>query len=244
MASTAELWTMYRQAPTPAVKRDLVMAYMNLIRYVVARLHVPASEAVVVKEDDLVQYGVIGLLEAIERYDHARGIKFETFAVPRIRGAIQDELRKLDWVPRSVRKKARDADRILRQVEAGVGAVAGATARRLALTLDEYLGLVRDTEAVRADIAFAREEEEGGVDTLPSDDDDQLEMLGNEELRATLRGMVEKLPERERIVLSLYYYEGLTFKEIAAVLNISDSRVFQVHAGVLRRLREQLSPMV
>jgi len=235
------VWEDYAQRQSPELKRDLVLTYLPLVKYVVAKMSVPSAHAAsLIRENDLVQYGVIGLLDAIERYNPARGVKFETYAVPRIKGTIQDELRKLDWVPRSVRKKIRLADRIVQHVENNddVDDICDEIAGKLSLSLEEYRQFVQDTWWSAQEMK--RDDDGTLLDNLPSDDKDQLEVLGTEEVKSLLMEMIEHLPERDRLVVTLYYYESLTFKEIATILGISDSRVFQIHSNVLGKLRQKL----
>jgi RNA polymerase sigma factor FliA len=237
------MWEEYARNQTPVLKRELVMAYLPLVRYVVSKLGVPSSHAdSLVKENDLVQFGVLGLLEAIERYEPGRGVKFETYAIPRIRGMVQDELRKLDWVPRSVRKKARLVDRIVQQVgnTDGEEDASEAIAEKLSLTEEECRELMEEAHHLRADMQHVRESDGQFLENIASDDHNQLEVLGDEEAKNLLVEMIDHLPSRQRLVVTMYYYENLTFKQIAGLLGLSDSRVFQIHATVLRDLREKL----
>jgi RNA polymerase sigma factor FliA len=234
------IWEEYTRTQDASLKREIVTTYMPLVRYVVGKMGIPASQGdSVVKEGDLIQFGMLGLLEAIERYEQGRGVKFETYAIPRIRGMVQDELRKLDWVPRSVRKKTRIADRITQEAET---LVTGTIAEKLSITEEELRELM--DEVHRAHPEPQRETDGYSLDDIPSDEEDQLEHLGDQEARTTLMGLIEHLPDRQRLVVTLYYYENLTFKEIAAVLGLSDSRVFQIHATVLRDLREKMKNYV
>ncbi len=230
------IWEEYARTQNPSLKRDIVTAYMPLVKYVVGKMGTPAPQVdSVIREGDLIQFGMLGLLEAIERYEPARGVKFETYAIPRIRGMVQDELRKLDWVPRSVRRKTRIADRIAQEAET---LVTGTLAEKLAITEEELRALM--DEVHRAHPEPHRETEGYSLDDIPSDEEDQLEHLGDQEARTTLMGLIERLPDRQRLVVTLYYYENLTFKEIAGVLGLSDSRVFQIHATVIRDLRDKM----
>jgi RNA polymerase sigma factor for flagellar operon FliA len=239
------IWEEYARNQDPVLKRDIVTAYIPLVKYVVGKIGVPASQVdSLVKEGDLIQYGVLGLLEAIERYEPSRGVKFESFAIPRIRGMVQDELRKLDWVPRSVRKKARIVDRIEQKVENDDSAngVKSDIAGKLALTEDELADLMEEARHVHH--GPVRETEGYSLDDIASEDANQLEELGDQEAKTMLGQLIEHLPNRQRLVVTMYYYENLTFKEIAGVLGLSDSRVFQIHATVLRDLREKMKGYV
>jgi RNA polymerase sigma factor for flagellar operon FliA len=234
------IWEEYARTQNPSLKRDIVTAYIPLVKYVVGKMGTPASQVdSVVKEGDLIQFGMLGLLEAVERYQPARGVKFETYAIPRIRGMVQDELRKLDWVPRSVRRKSRLADRITQEAET---LVTGTIAEKLSISEEDLRELMDEVHRVSPEPQ--REREGYSLDEIPSDEEDQLEHLGDQEARAMLMGLIEHLPDRQRLVVTLYYYENLTFKEIAGVLGLSDSRVFQIHATVLRDLREKMKNYV
>jgi RNA polymerase sigma factor for flagellar operon FliA len=236
------IWEEYARNQTPVLKRELVMAYLPLVRYVVSKLGVPSSHtSSLVKESDLVQFGVLGLLEAIERYQPGRGVKFETYAIPRIRGMVQDELRKLDWVPRSVRRKARLVDRVAQQVgnASGEEGASEAIAEKLSLTEEECKSLMEEAHLLESGMQHVHDDGEI-LDNIASEDHDQLEVLGDEEAKTVLVDMIDHLPSRQRLVVTMYYYENLTFRQIAGLLGLSDSRVFQIHATVLRHLREQL----
>ena len=240
------VWENYVQSRSANARRDLVVSYLPLVKYVVTRMGVPAGHAsTVVKENDLVQFGVIGLLEAIDRFNPGRGVKFETFAVPRIKGTIQDELRKLDWVPRSVRKKVRLAERFRQEVEMSEADtdIEDLLAAKLAISPGEIRRLMEALDPDPVEMRSYSDGSESAVENLPSGDTDQLEVIGSEEMKGILRQYVEQLPERDRIVITLYYFENLTFKEIAAVVGVSDSRVFQIHAKVLKDLRLKLQGM-
>lgn len=237
------IWEEYARNQTPLLKRELVMAYLPLVRYVVSKLGIPSLHAdSLVKENDLVQFGVLGLLEAIERYEPGRGVKFETYAIPRIRGMVQDELRKLDWVPRSVRKRARLVDRIVQHVGNADGEedASEAIAEKLSLTEDECRTLMEEAHHLRPDMQHVRESDGQFIENIASEDDSQLEVLGDEEAKNLLVELIDRLPSRQRLVVTMYYYENLTFKQIAGLLGLSDSRIFQIHATVLRDLREKL----
>lgn len=237
------IWEEYARNQTPLLKRELVVAYLPLVRYVVSKIGFPSSHAdSLVKENDLVQFGVLGLLEAIERYEPGRGVKFETYAIPRIRGMVQDELRKLDWVPRSVRKKARLVDRIVQHVgnTEGEADASEAIAEKLSITGEECRTLMEEANYLRQDMQHMRESDGHFLENIASEDENQLEVLEDEEAKNLLVDMIVRLPSRQRLVVTMYYYENLTFKQIAGLLGLSDSRVFQIHAAVLRDLREKL----
>jgi RNA polymerase sigma factor for flagellar operon FliA len=171
-------------------------------------------------------------------------VKFETFAIARIKGSIQDEMRKLDWVPRSVRKRIRGANHMLQQEEGknGGGLSTHEMADRLSMTIDEYTRLLSEAQNVMMEFSRLPDEDAMVVEGITGDESaDPSEMVSTEEIKAQLVDSVERLPQRERLVITLYYFEGLTFREIAKVLKLSDSRVFQIHAAVLKDLRQTMA---
>ncbi|CDH44530.1 RNA polymerase sigma factor FliA [Candidatus Contendibacter odensensis] len=210
----------------PLVKR---IAY-----HLLARL--PAS----VQVDDLIQAGMLGLLDAAQRYDPAQGAAFATFAEPRIRGAMLDEIRKGDWTPRSVHRKARQVSAAIHAVETATGHEAHDTevAKHLGLTLAEYHDTLRDLRGQKL-LSLDESSPDGTheVEQIPAPDGDPSDLVNREYLLKQLAGAIDHLPERERLVLSLYYNEELHLKEIGAVLGVSESRVSQLHSQALARLR-------
>lgn len=220
------MWTEFEQTRSPELRREIALQYLNLVRYVVTKFGAPPmSVPRLLEANDLVQVGVIGLLDAIDRFDPSRGVKFETYAMTRIRGTIQDEMRRLDWVPRSVRKKER-ATR-----EAGEGD---------ARTVSEQPGAQRHSEAMGV-FMNATTGEGYSIDELSTEGSpDPLEVVGQDQLKAMLIHVVQTLPDDDRLIITLYYYEELTFKEIGTILQLSESRVFQKHGAVMKKLRAQL----
>lgn len=219
------MWEEFAQWRTPQIRQELALQYLNLVRYVVAKSGVSSGSAPgMLEANDLVQIGMIGLLDAIDRFDPARGVKFETYAVTRIRGSIQDELRKLDWVPRSVRRKMRiDQDaRETSDLQMGCG---------YTQVLD-YTGGSMGVMMNGATSAVENLSTEGSPDLL--------ETVGMDQLKTMLIQVVEKLPNDDRLIITLYYYEELTFKEIGKIMRLSESRVFQKHAAVMKKLRVYL----
>jgi RNA polymerase sigma factor for flagellar operon FliA len=226
------------------VHRKMFFDNLGLVNFVVNKIGLSSfRSSAALERADLVQFGIMGLLDAIERFNPERGVQFQTYAVSRIKGSIQDELRKLDWVPRSVRKADRHAEAIAQragQAESKTSTAAD-IARRLNLSLERYAEIlhhVNKTSGMLPD----EPEYASRLDALSTDEkDDPSEIAHQQQLKITIVGAVEKLPERDRLVVMLYYYEDLTFKEIAAVLRISESRVFQIHTTVLSNLRTLLA---
>jgi len=225
-------------------KNSLWLRYVPLVRHEALRLQVrlPAS----VELDDLLQAGGIGLLNAVERYDALQGTAFTTYAVQRIRGAMLDELRSRDWVPRSVRRHAREVAQVMRQLEQRLGRPASEVevAQTLNLPLDEYRQILLDTNNSQL-FSYDEWREEHGESAEPllegHEEANPLHHLLEGNLRQRVIDAIEALPEREKMVLTLYYQEGLNLKEIGAVLDVGESRVSQLHSQAIKRLRSRLA---
>jgi RNA polymerase sigma factor FliA len=245
---TQELWLEYRRTQDKAVRDRLILTYAPLVKYVAGRLGsgLPAH----VDEGDLVSYGLLGLISAIERYDPGRDIKFETYAIARIKGAIIDELRALDWVPRSVRSRAREIERAIAELEAklGVAPTDEQIAEKIGITVEELGESLTDIS--RSSIAALDElwsvSGEGDQVSLMDTIEDTTgprpaEALDETEMREALAEAIARLPEREKLVVTLYYYEELTLREIGEVLGVTESRVSQLHTKAVLRLRARLA---
>ncbi|MGE5654463.1 MAG: FliA/WhiG family RNA polymerase sigma factor [Bacillota bacterium] len=242
-------WHRFKQSGDPQAKETLILAYAPLVKYVVGRVAIGLPTYV--DADDLFSYGIFGLLDAIERFEVERGIKFETYALTRIRGSIWDGVRLADWVPRSVRQKARDLERTFHSLEQRLGRAAtdAEMAHMLGLTDHEYGALLTEVsgatmlsldETLRTDGESQIRLGETLVDhAAPSPDAEVLMADEQQELAEAIL----HLPERERLVLTLYYYEGLTLKEIGAVLDVSESRVCQLHTKAIARLRAKMNAL-
>lgn len=226
------------------VRNKMFVDNLGLVNFVVNKIGLSSfRSSAALERSDLVQFGIMGLLDAIEKFNPERGVQFQTYAVSRIKGSIQDELRKLDWVPRSVRRAERQAEAIAQragQVESRT-TTAVDIARRLSLSLEEYADIIHQVNKMAGTSPDAAEYS-SRLDALSTDEkDDPSEIANQHQLKNTIVGAVEHLPERDRLIVMLYYYEDLTFKEIAAVLRISESRVFQIHTTVLDNLRTMLA---
>jgi len=230
-------------------RERLVIAYAPLVKYVAGRLGSGLPPHV--EEADLISFGLGGLISAIERFDLSRKIKFETYAITRIRGAIIDELRALDWVPRSIRARAREIERANVKLEARLQRAP--TDDELADELGVSVGELHDTllQVSRSTIVALDElwtmSDAGGekvslLDTLPDGDSpDPQVLVAHAELRETIAAAIASLPERERLVIGLYYYESLTLREVGEVLGVTESRVSQLHTKAVLRLRSKLN---
>ncbi len=226
-------------------REEVIHRYIHLVKYVAGRISVNLPPNV--ELNDLINDGVVGLIDAIEKYDDDRGVKFETYAITRIHGAIIDALRALDWVPRAIRQKARELERTQHQLEAEMGHQPSddEVASRMGISRRELEGL---QQKVRGTSVLSLEEhlpnERGNdiplLDTLRGDDGDLGTDVEQREIREALIAAVESLSKQERIVIKLYYFEGQTLKEIKAVLEVSESRVSQIHAQAVIHLRQKL----
>ncbi len=248
---TRSIWLEYRRTHDKVVRDRLIVMYSPLVKYVAGRLGsgLPAH----VDEGDLVSYGLLGLIGAIERYDPERDIKFETYAIARIRGAIIDELRALDWVPRSVRSRAREIERAIAGLEAKLGRAP--TDEEIAGTVGITVEELEDslTDIGRSSIAALDElwsvsSEGDQVSLLDTIEDPEsirpADALDETELREILGDAIARLPEREKLVITLYYYEELTLREIGEVLGVTESRISQLHTKAILRLKSRLAEAV
>lgn len=243
-----ELWRRYKDDGDKAARERLVIAYAPMVKFVAGRL--ASGLPPHVDEADLISYGLVGLIGAIERFEPERGIKFETFAMTRIRGAIIDELRSLDWVPRSVRARAREIEEAQARLEHELHRVPteAELAQKLGTTeqgLRSSLLDIANSSVYALDELWAISDSSGDqvslLDTIsdPNAPDPQEAMAGSE-IRERLADAVSSLPEREQLVIALYYHEGLTLREVGEVLGVTESRVSQIHTKAIMRMRSQL----
>ncbi len=243
-----DLWRRYKDDRDEKARERLVLAYAPLVKYVAGRMSsgLPSH----VEEADLISYGLLGLISAIERFEPEREIKFETFAMTRIRGAIIDELRSLDWVPRSVRSRAREIEVAQQKLENTLqrAPTEEELADKLGVSeeeLQESLLEIANSSVYALDELWAISDSSGDsvslLDTIsdPSAADPQ-EALDSSEVKDRLAESIASLPEREQLVVALYYYEGLTLREIGEVLGVTESRVSQLHTKAVMRLKSHL----
>jgi RNA polymerase sigma factor for flagellar operon FliA len=226
-------------------REEIVHKYLHLVKYVAGRISINLPPNV--EMNDLVNDGILGLIDATEKYDDARGVKFETYAITRINGAILDALRALDWVPRAVRQRARELERVYAELETELGRAASEeeVAEKMGLTrkeLDVLMQKIRGTSVLSLEEFLPNEKgyEIPLMGTLRDVDNDVTSAVEAGEVKAALVKAVDDLPPQERTVISLYYFEGLTLKEIKGVLNVSESRVSQIHAQAVIHLRGKL----
>lgn len=244
IAATAALWEQYALTRGPELRERLILQYAPLVKYVIGRLAM--SLPAVLDYEDILSYGTIGLIEAVERFEHDKGVKFETYAISRVRGSIIDALRSLDRLPRSVRQKAREADAAVSRLthELGRDPSDQEVADALGLPLDRYLHDLVDASWVTVSLDTVGYAEDDGPAELPVADPDAEDAsagLERQELIGDLTTAIRDLPDREQLILSLYYKDELTMREISKVLGVSESRVCQLHARALARLRGRLA---
>lgn len=246
--SVEEAWSEYKESGSSEARDRLILQYSPLVKYVAGRVAVglPAN----IDQSDLISYGVFGLIDAIQKFDRARGIKFETYAITRIRGAIIDELRAIDWVPRSVRHKAREIEKAYTSLENKLKHPPDDSeiAEEMGISLDDLnqtYSQLSNVSLVALDELMSVEGDRGDklslVETL---EDTKLtgpvEAVETEEMKEILAGAINRLPEREKIVVTLYYYEGLTLAQIGQVLGVTESRICQMHTKAVLALRGRM----
>lgn len=244
----SKLWTEFLETRSVERKHKLIIHYIWLVKYVLQQMSLPVNS--ILNDEDFMNIGILGLNEAIERYEIERGVKFESYAIPRIRGIIQDELRKLDWLSRTARKKASEfmqASDTLRS-EVGRDVSAEEIRKKLNVSPEKYQSYLAAAAAAKASlslgestIAYLDDEEIDLIEEFPDNSqDDYLSRIESEERLNFLTDYLKNLNEKKRLVMTLYYYENLTFKEIGKALNVSESRICQIHTQVVSDLRGKL----
>ncbi len=238
------LWQTYFKNKNPEVRNRLMQKYLGVVHYVVSKLF--KAIPTYVERDDLVNIGVIGLGEALDRYNPYYGIKFETYAIPRVRGAIIDELRKQDWIPRSLRSKSNMIKRVVEDLEQAYRGDVPTyeVAHQLGISETEYQhwqSQVNQTNLVSLDKPNQNYDEHNLYDIVEDETNpNALESLEEEEMKRILVKVIKKLPEKARLAITLYYFEHLTFKEIGKILNVSESRISQIHSETTERMRKMI----
>lgn len=241
------IWKDYSETHQPEIKEQLILQYLPMVKYVASRMlmSLPSS----VDYNDLVSAGVLGLIGSLDRFDVSLGVKFETFVLPRIKGAILDELRALDWAPRSLRSKARIVDKAVNELENELGRPVAdvEVADRLNMDFDEFYYLqneINSASLVSLDGAINDDADNKSCmynivkNTVV---ENPLSYIENHELKKVLIEVIDHLPEQEKLVLSLYYYEELTLREIGQVMNITESRVSQIHTKAISNLKHKMA---
>ncbi len=242
------LWEEYKGTGDADAREHLILNYSPLVKYVAGRISANLPQSV--EGGDLISYGIFGLIDAIEKFDLERGIKFETYAIARIKGAILDELRALDWVPRSVRAKAREIERAYITLEGRLRREPSDAELAKELDISE-----KDLHNIFTKLSYTtvisceelwpsgtdREDSSSLLNTVADDAaPNPVELFESVEMKDILAEAIERLPDREKTVIALYYYEGLTLKEIGEILGVTESRVSQLHTKAVLRLRARL----
>jgi len=250
-AVVAQLWGEYKQDATHDARERLILHYSPLVKFVAGRVASGLPQSI--EQSDLVSYGIFGLIDAIDKFDPGRGFKFETYAISRIKGAIIDELRSIDWVPRSIRAKARAVERAYSKLENELRRSPDDKEVAAELDLDEeelnhVLSQVSFTGLVALDELLGRQQaggDGGGSatvgDTIADRAHDPVEAFESDEMKHLLADAINRMPDRERLVLTLYYYEGLTLAEVGGILGVTESRVCQIHTKAILQLRGRLA---
>lgn len=236
-----DLWKQYSGFRDPAIREKIIIEYSPLVKYVAGRLSIYFGTNV--EYDDMVGYGVFGLIDAIDKFDYTKGIKFETYASLRVRGAIIDSIRELDWVPRSLRQKNKELEKAYTEIENELKRSASdqEVADKLRINVDEFHKLINDV-SVSSMVSledYLEQNYEIGIEPgsdARSEDKPELYVEINE-TRDILADSINKLPEKEKTVITLYYYEELTLKEISAIMGVSESRISQLHTKAILRLK-------
>jgi len=246
--SEEERWLEYRKTRNPALREAFIKQYAPLVKYVAGKVAMGMPQNV--EFDDLVGFGVFGLIDAIDKYDPEKNVKFKTYAVTRIRGAIFDELRQIDWVPRSVRQKTREIETTVSSLEAQLGRTASdqEIAKAMGMNEDEYLKTIQKISGTSIlslnDVWFSGDEKDrvSIVDSIESPASLNPDVIMEKEvIRQVIITTINELPDKERKILILYYYEDLTLKDIGKVLEVTESRVSQLHTKAILRLRSKLT---
>lgn len=249
--SDVKLWRKYKRTKSRLLHEEIVKRYLYLVKYVAGRVAIGLPPNV--EFNDLVSYGILGLFDAIEKYDVTQGNKFETYAVTRIRGSMMDELRKLDWAPRLLRKRAREIDRKGKELEDRLGrnATDDELASSLKMSVEDLNGIyseLNSTSFLSLDEVWQNDDGNKPISRLQTVEDslmmNQLASVQQGEVKDLLAKAIDGLPEKEKLVVVLYYYENLTLREIGQVLNVSESRICQIHTKVISRLRSHLTKRV
>lgn len=234
-----EIWDRYKSSNDIEYKQKLIEEYIYLVKIVAGRMYNYYSGNI--DFDDLLSYGVFGLIDAIEKFDIERGLKFETYAQIRIRGSIIDNLRKLDWIPRSLRKKAKELEEVIRELENNLGRTITHKDIAKKLNIDEKEVEKMFREITTYNVVSLEDIFASGNEILFNNSYDTPEVqFERKEIKKIIRETIDSLPEKEKLVISLYYYDELTYKEISEILGVSESRISQLHSKALISIKNKL----
>ncbi len=242
-AGRNKLWADYAKTKSPEIREKLILEYAPLVKLVAGRLSMYLGYNV--EYDDLVSYGIFGLIDAIDKFDSMKAVKFETYASLRIRGAVLDQIRKMDWIPRTIRQKQKKIETVMKTIEAETGRVATdeEIARSVGISDEDYLAW--QSQMKITGVVSLNEFMESGSE-IPAEQNEQHrfegpeEVVEKEELKKVLGQAMELLTEREKKVILLYYYEDLTLREISDVLEVTESRISQLHTRALKKMKDRM----
>ena len=244
-AGRKKLWEEYAKAKSPEIREKIILEYAPLVKVVAGRLSMYLGYNV--EYEDLVSYGIFGLIDAIDKFDFLKDVKFETYASLRIRGAILDQIRKMDWIPRTIRQKQKKIDAVIRDIEARYGrsATDEEVSSGLGITEEEYLDWqsqmkITNVVSLNEYLEQGSEVPNEASQSRSSQFDSPEEVLERDELKKMLTESLELLTEKERKVIVFYYYEDLTLKEISNILGVSESRISQLHTRALQKMRTKM----
>lgn len=241
MVTVQQLWKNYKEKQDPEAKEALIVHYVELVKIVAGRLYTSKSREL--EFDDLVSFGIIGLIDAIEKFDVDKNVKFETYANIRIRGAIIDQIRSLDWIPRSARQKYKDMEDALETLQSRhEGEISDEMiAGQMQISIQDYNKMLGEFTTFSIVSLEEKLAENTGFNPVSDNIDFEPERrILDDDLKSVMKVAIEQLPERERLIISLYYYSELTYKEIAEVLDISESRISQLHTKAILKLKSSL----
>ncbi|MCI8372780.1 MAG: FliA/WhiG family RNA polymerase sigma factor [Lachnospiraceae bacterium] len=246
-AEKAELWASYSKNRSSEIREKIIIEYAPLVKVVAGHLHMYLGHNV--EYDDLVGYGVFGLIDAVDKYDTDKEVKFETYASLRIRGSILDHIRKMDWIPRTLRQKQKKMDSVIKEIETETGKTATdqQIAERLDISVEELQEWYTKMKGTTL-ISLNEYIDQGSEIQMDASRNSHFEtpekVMENQDIKRILAESMENLTEKERKVILFYYYEELTLKEISRILEVSESRVSQLHTRALEKLRNKLGDSI
>lgn len=245
-AERVKLWDRYHKTKSPELREQLILEYANVVNLVAGRLSVYLGYTV--EYDDLVGYGIFGLIDAIDKYDMTKNVKFETYASLRIRGSILDQIRKMDWIPRTLRQKQKRMDAAVVKLESELGRTATQQeiADELNISIEEYENWKSEAEFTNLISLddYLEQGSEGRMETFGAKFQQPENAVQKQELKEMLVEALKTLTEKEQKVITFYYYEELTLKEISQILSVSESRISQLHTKALQKIKTQLGDSV
>lgn len=236
-----KIWESYSNTKDPHLKEKLILEYASLVKYVAGRLSVHVGQHV--EYDDLISYGIFGLIDAIDKFDYTKGVKFETYAALRIRGAIIDSIRKMDWVPRTLRQRNKQLEQAFSELEYELGRepTEEELSVKLSISLEETTELMKKSSVIALISLddYLDQNHEANFSNSAAEETPELH-YEQQELKEMLVDAIDKLSEKEKKVITLYYFEDLTLKEISSIMGVSESRISQIHSKAVMRLKSKL----